>query len=189
MSNKIQAINKESVHRICSGQVVLNLATAVKELVENSLDAGATSVEVKLKDYGSELVEVTDNGGGVHEDNYEGLTLKHHTSKLREFTDLTSVETFGFRGEALSSLCALSSVVIVTRHKLSGVGHWLEFDHHGHIKTKTLVSRQVGTTVSLHNIFSTLPVRQKEFHRHLKKEFAKMTQVLYGYCLVALGVK
>uniref|UniRef100_A0A8D9B258 Mismatch repair endonuclease PMS2 n=1 Tax=Cacopsylla melanoneura TaxID=428564 RepID=A0A8D9B258_9HEMI len=189
MSNKIQPINRESVHRICSGQVVLNLATAVKELVENSLDAGATSVEVKLKDYGSELVEVTDNGSGVHEDNYEGLTLKHHTSKLREFTDLTSVETFGFRGEALSSLCALSKVTIVTRHKQSNVAHRLEFDHHGHIKSKTMVSRQIGTTVSLQNIFSTLPVRQKEFHRHLKKEFAKMTQVLYGYCLIALGVK
>ncbi|KAK2173846.1 hypothetical protein NP493_847g00042 [Ridgeia piscesae] len=106
----IQAIDRGSVHRICSGQVVLTLSTAVKELVENSLDAGATNIEIRLKEYGRELVEVIDNGSGVEESNIEGLTLKHHTSKLRDFTDLSGVETFGFRGEALSSLCALRFV-------------------------------------------------------------------------------
>ena len=63
--------------------------------------------EVRLKDYGSDLIEVVDNGHGVEKENFAGLTLKHHTSKLRDFTDLVGVETFGFRGEALSSLCAL----------------------------------------------------------------------------------
>ena len=67
-------------------------------------------VEVRLKEYGLELVEVADNGSGVEPENFEALTLKHHTSKLREFTDLHSVATFGFRGEALSSLCALRYV-------------------------------------------------------------------------------
>ncbi|XP_016316778.1 putative postmeiotic segregation increased 2-like protein 3 [Sinocyclocheilus anshuiensis] len=69
----IKAIDKQSVHQICSGQVVLSLATAVKELVENSIDAGATNVDVKLKDNGIELVEVSDNGKGVEEQNFEGL--------------------------------------------------------------------------------------------------------------------
>lgn len=100
-------IDRKTVHQICSGQVVLNLATAIKELLENSLDAGATSVEIRLKENGAELVEVSDNGCGVEPQNFEALTLKHHTSKIRDFSDLSSVETFGFRGEALSSLCAL----------------------------------------------------------------------------------
>ncbi|KAK1882033.1 Mismatch repair endonuclease PMS2 [Dissostichus eleginoides] len=83
----IKAIDKQSVHQICSGQVVLTLATAVKELVENSIDAGATNVDVRLKECGAELVEVSDNGKGVDEANFEGLTLKHHTSKLKDFSD------------------------------------------------------------------------------------------------------
>ena len=103
----VQAIDKRSVHQICSGQVVVTLATAVKELVENSLDAGATMVEVRLKNWGSECLEVVDNGSGVLPENFAALALKHHTSKLNVFSDLVGVETFGFRGEALSSLCAL----------------------------------------------------------------------------------
>ena len=167
----MKPIDRHTVHQICSGQVVLSLAVAVKELVENSLDAGATNIgvecmfrlasclqhahdqsnisyyhiltnvvkvfnnyqllsppppthtpmhthlptctlythtqEVRLKEHGSELVEVADNGSGVAPENFESLTLKHHTSKLRDFSDLSTVATFGFRGEALSSLCAL----------------------------------------------------------------------------------
>lgn len=123
----VRAIDKKTVHKICSGQVVLSLAVAVKELVENALDAGATTIgeycrshthvhgvsvmccaEVRLKEHGSELVEVVDNGCGVADSNFQGLTLKHHTSKIRDFSDLeVGVVTFGFRGEALSSLCAL----------------------------------------------------------------------------------
>lgn len=103
----VQSIDQKSIHQICSGQVVLSIATAMKELVENSLDAGATNIEIKLKNHGADVLEVNDNGFGVEPHNFEALTLKHHTSKLRDFSDLTSVETFGFRGEALSSLCAL----------------------------------------------------------------------------------
>lgn len=142
----IRPIDQASVHRICSGQVVLDLASAVKELVENALDAGATAVEVRLRESGTELVEVSDNGAGVDEANYESLTARHHTSKarpgrrgvgrvprpvrrlpptppparpippqLRTFDDLAAVTTFGFRGEALSALCALCSLNVVTR--------------------------------------------------------------------------
>ncbi|XP_075224160.1 mismatch repair endonuclease PMS2 [Lycorma delicatula] len=185
----IKPISKGVVHRICSGQVVLNLAIAVKELVENSLDSGATAIDVRLKDYGSELVEVSDNGSGVYADNFQFLTLKHHTSKLEDFSDLLSVETFGFRGEALSSLCALSEVSIITRHSSSQCGTHLIFDANGIITSAKQIARQVGTTVSLKNIFSTVPVRQKEFQRNLKREFAKMIHLLNAYCLVATDVK
>ncbi|GFO28622.1 mismatch repair endonuclease pms2 [Plakobranchus ocellatus] len=188
-ASSIKAIDKTSVHRICSGQVVLTLATAVKELVENSIDAGATSVEVKLKDYGSESIEVIDNGFGVEEKNFEGLTLKHHTSKLQDFEDLISVSTFGFRGEALSSLCALSNMTIITRHKSNAVGTRLEFDQNGKISAKKSAPRQIGTTVQILNIFHTLPVRHKEFQKNIKREFAKLIQVLNAYCIVNTGVR
>ncbi|XP_030631239.1 mismatch repair endonuclease PMS2 [Chanos chanos] len=185
----IKAIDKQSVHQICSGQVVLTLATAVKELVENSIDAGATSVDVKLKDYGTEQVEVSDNGKGVEESNFEGLTLKHHTSKLRDFSDLIHVETFGFRGEALSSLCALSDLSVVTCHETAQVGTRLVFDHNGHMTLRAPHPRQQGTTVTLQQLFSTLPVRHKEFQRNIKKEYARMIHVLQSYCIISTGVR
>ncbi|NWJ03899.1 PMS2 endonuclease, partial [Crypturellus undulatus] len=185
----IKAIDRKSVHQICSGQVVLNLGTAVKELVENSLDAGATNLEIKLKDYGAELIEVSDNGSGVEEENFEGLTLKHYTSKIQEFSDLIHVETFGFRGEALSSLCALSDVTIFTCHKSAKVGTRLVFDHNGKITQKTPYPRQQGTTVSIQQLFYTLPVRHKEFQRNIKKEYGKMVQILQAYCIVSKGVR
>ncbi|KAM3917108.1 mismatch repair endonuclease PMS2 isoform 2-T2 [Leptodactylus fuscus] len=185
----IKPIDRKSVHQICSGQVVLSLATAVKELLENSIDAGATSIEIKLKEYGAELIEVSDNGCGVEEHNFQGLTLKHHTSKLQDFSDLVSVETFGFRGEALSSLCALSDLSIFTCHKSANVGTRLVFDQNGKIVQKSPLPRQQGTTVSVQQLFYTLPVRHKEFLRNTKKEFAKMVQVLQAYCIISTGVR
>ncbi|KAF7663099.1 hypothetical protein LDENG_00219340 [Lucifuga dentata] len=185
----IRAIDKHSVHQICSGQVVLTLATAVKELVENSIDAGATSIDVKLKESGVELVEVSDNGKGVEEANFEGLTLKHHTSKLRDFSDLIHVETFGFRGEALSSLCALSDLSVVTCHESTEVGTKLVFDQKGHLAHRSPHPRQQGTTVSLQQLFYTLPVRHKEFQRNIKKEYTKMIHILQSYCIISTGVR
>ncbi|XP_055360681.1 mismatch repair endonuclease PMS2 [Betta splendens] len=185
----IKAIDKDSVHQICSGQVVLTLATAVKELVENSIDAGATNIDIKLKDFGAGLVEVSDNGKGVEEANFEGLTLKHHTSKLTDFSDLIHVETFGFRGEALSSLCALSDLSVVTCHKSSQVGTKLVFDCKGHLVQRSPHPRQQGTTVSLQQLFYTLPVRHKEFQRNIKKEYNKLLHVLQSYCIISTGVR
>ena len=188
-AGSIKQIDRGVVHQICSGQVVLTLATAVKELVENSLDAGATFIEVKLRGQGAEVVEVTDNGHGVEEANFTGLTVKHATSKLREFSDLTSVETFGFRGEALSSLCALSKLTVSTRHRDAKLGTVLEYDHDGVLVSRSSAARPVGTTVTINNIFSTMPVRQKEFQRNIKKEYAKMMSILSAYGLVSRGVK
>lgn len=119
----IQAIDRESVTKICSGQVVVDLATAVKELVENAVDAGATSVEVKLKDMGVTSIEVSDNGAGIDPNNYANLALKHYTSKLTTFQDLQSVSSFGFRGEALNALCELSgSLGVATRRAEDAAG-------------------------------------------------------------------
>nr|KAF7432394.1 hypothetical protein H0235_005318 [Vespula pensylvanica] len=188
-SQKIEAINKETIHRICSGQVVIDLSIAVKELVENSLDSGATIVDVKLTDYGKTCITVSDNGSGVEEQDFEGLGLKHYTSKLREFSDLTEVNTFGFRGEALSSLCALGDLSIVTRHLINEHGFKLEFDRNGLLKKKEICAREKGTSVHVKNIFKNLPVRAKEFHRNIKKEYTRTIQILYSYCLVSVNAK
>ncbi|XP_039755705.1 mismatch repair endonuclease PMS2 isoform X2 [Pararge aegeria] len=187
--SSIKPINKDSVHKICSGQVVLSLAVAVKELVENSLDAGATNIDIRLKNYGLDLLEVSDNGSGVTEDNFAALTLKYHTSKLSDYSDLLGVSSFGFRGEALSSLCSLANLTITTRHHKSEYATKIEYDHKGNITNKKPCSRQVGTTVTLSNLFCSLPVRQKEFQKNAKREFNKMTNLLYAYCLIATGVR
>ncbi|XP_054090702.1 mismatch repair endonuclease PMS2 isoform X1 [Zeugodacus cucurbitae] len=188
-SGEIKAIAKDAVHRICAGQVVLTLAVAVKELVENSIDAGASLVEIKLREHGLESLEVSDNGTGVREKDLEAMTAKYHTSKIKDFVDLQNVETFGFRGEALSSLCALSDLLVLTRHASQEVGVRMELDHQGKIKKRTLCARGVGTTVTLTNLFATLPVRRRDFTRNVRKEFTKMCQILQAYCLVARGVR
>ncbi|XP_044735289.1 mismatch repair endonuclease PMS2 [Chrysoperla carnea] len=188
-AKEIKAIDRSSVHKICSGQVVLTLAVAVKELLENAIDAGATTVEIRLKNNGCDLIEVIDNGQGVEEHNFQALTLKHHTSKIQDFNDLISVTTFGFRGEALSSLCALSKLSVTTRHKSAECAYKILYDTNGKIMSKTRCARSIGTTVVLENLFSTLSVRHKEFQRNIKREYTKMCNLLYAYCLIATGVK
>ncbi|XP_023016312.2 mismatch repair endonuclease PMS2 isoform X1 [Leptinotarsa decemlineata] len=187
--NLIKAINRDTVHRICSGQVVLSLAIAMKELVENSIDAGATIVNIHLVEYGSELLEVSDNGSGVMSENFKALTLKHYTSKISKFSDLQNLGTLGFRGEALSSLCALSDLMISTRHELAIHATKITYNRNGEILSQITTAREQGTTVTLKNLFSSLPVRRKEFMKNLKREFSKMCQLLYAYCLVSKGIK
>ena len=186
----IRPIAKEHVHRICSGQVVLDLAGAVKELVENALDAGATNVEIRLKDHGAESVEVVDNGSGVNPEHYAALTQKYATSKIRAFDDLERLRSFGFRGEALSSLCAMcDSVVITTRTEDQDAGARLTYDRRGEIVSRETAARSRGVTVALRGIFTPLPVRHAEFRRHLKREYGKLLTALQAYALVASGVR
>lgn len=108
---------------------------------------------------------------------------------MEKFEDLESLETFGFRGEALSSLCALANLTVTTRHKSSNVAYRLEFDRNGLLVNKIKCARSIGTTVCLERLFHTLPVRHKEFIRNLKKEYAKAMNVIQCYCLVSEGVK
>ncbi|KAK0481600.1 hypothetical protein IW261DRAFT_1471496 [Armillaria novae-zelandiae] len=152
-------------------------STAVKELVENSLDAGAGSIEVKFKNYGI-------TGSGVAEDDWESIGLKHHTSKLSSFNDLATVSSFGFRGEAVSSLCAMCESVTVTTRANDPIGVILDLDKNGKIREKKKVARQRGTTVTLLNLFSPLPVRRKEFERNAKREYGKALSFLQAYALV-----
>ncbi|KAI8855282.1 hypothetical protein BC829DRAFT_4331 [Chytridium lagenaria] len=186
----IRAIDKTSVHRICSGQVILDLATAVKEIVENSLDAGATMVDVRMKEMGLEGFEVSDNGSGINPENYDSVALKHYTSKISRFEDLTTVTSFGFRGEALSSLCATGILTIITATEdQSPMGMKLEYDSFGKLASSTPFAREKGTTVSIKGLFETLPVRHREFKKNIKKEFRKCIEVLQAYALISEGVR
>ena len=169
--------------------MVLDLAGAVKELVENALDAGATNIEIRLKDHGAESIEVVDNGTGVSPENHEALTQKYATSKIHAFDDLLSLNSFGFRGEALSSLCALSELTVTTRTESEDVATRLTYDRRGGIVSRETVARAVGTTVSVRGIFEPLPVRHKEFTRNLKREYGKLLTLLQAYALVSSGVR
>ncbi|XVF32753.1 hypothetical protein REPUB_Repub17cG0110400 [Reevesia pubescens] len=188
-SHVIKPINKGVVHRICAGQVILDLSSAVKELVENSLDAGATIIEVALKEYGEEWFQVIDNGCGISPNNFKVVALKHHTSKLVDFPDLESLTTFGFRGEALSSLCALGNLTVETKTKNESIATHLTFDHSGLLIAEKKTARQIGTTVTVKKLFSNLPVRNKEFHRNIRKEYGKLISLLNAYALTAKGVR
>ncbi|KAI0070234.1 DNA mismatch repair protein MutL [Panus rudis PR-1116 ss-1] len=188
----IKAIDTHSVHKITSGQVVVDLPTAVKELVENSLDAGATNLEVRFREYGVESVEVVDNGSGIAPEDYDAIALKHHTSKLDTFENLPSVSTFGFRGEALSALCALSQAVTITTATTATapMGTILEFDKHGRVTSKDgKVARKHGTTVKLTKLFHNLPVRRKELEKNAKREFGKALNLLNAYALVPCAME
>lgn len=106
------------------------------------------------------------------------LALKHHTSKLSDFPDLQSLTSFGFRGEALSSLCALANLTVETRTKNESVATHLSFDHSGLLTAEKKTARQVGTTVTVKKLFCNLPVRSKEFSRNIRKEYGKLISLL-----------
>ncbi|EFQ85232.1 hypothetical protein PTT_19873 [Pyrenophora teres f. teres 0-1] len=186
----IKAIEGRSVHQIQSGQVIVDLQSVCKELVENSIDAGATSVEVRFKNYGLDAIEVQDNGSGIAPDDYETIALKHYTSKLATYDDLALLQTFGFRGEALSSLCALSNFHIITARASDGPkGTRLDFEQSGKLKATSVVAAKQGTTVVVETLFHNLPVRRKELEKNIKREYNKVLQLLNAYACISVGVK
>lgn len=186
----IKAIESSAVHQITSGQVVTDLASGIKELVENSVDANATSIEIKFKNYGLDSVEVIDNGDGIHKDDLEGIGRKHYTSKLQTFENLTTVTTFGFRGEAISSLCALAHVQVVTCTQADApLAAKLELDFNGEIKSKSVSSGKKGTAITISEIFHSLPVRRKDLQKNVKREFTKAIGLLQSYAVICLGTR
>ncbi|KAJ3181924.1 Mismatch repair endonuclease pms2 [Gaertneriomyces sp. JEL0708] len=186
----IKAIDSKSVHKICSGQVITDLATAVKELIENALDARATAIEIKLKEYGLEGIEVSDNGSGIEARDFPALALKHHTSKIDAFEHIYSVTSFGFRGEALSSLCAMCNLTVITSTEASSpLGTRLTYDSRGTLLAQAPVARSRGTTVILSDIFHSLPVRSQELKRNARKEYTKCLDLAQQYALISEDVR
>ncbi|KAJ5755486.1 hypothetical protein N7533_005029 [Penicillium manginii] len=168
----IKAIEAHSVHQIQSGQVIVDLCSVAKELVENSLDAGATTIEVRFKNNGLDLIEIQDNGSGISPENYENIALKHYTSKLSSYDDLSRLHTFGFRGEALPPRA-----------------NKLNFEASGKLAKTQIVAGQKGTTASVEGIFKRLPVRRRELEKNIKREYGKVLNLLHAYACISAGVR
>lgn len=147
-------------------------------------------LEVRFKNQGLDAIEVQDNGSGISKENYETLALKHYTSKLSTYSDLESLETFGFRGEALSSLCALSKFTVTTCIASDAPkASRLEFETSGKLRSTSIVAAQRGTTVSVEGLFHNLPVRRRELERNIKREWNKVLGVLNQYACIQTGLK
>ncbi|KAK5633118.1 hypothetical protein RRF57_008832 [Xylaria bambusicola] len=146
--------------------------------------------EVRFKNQGLDAIEVQDNGSGISKENHETLALKHYTSKLSTYSDLESLETFGFRGEALSSLCALSKFSVTTCLASDAPkGSKLEFETSGKLRSTSIVAAQKGTTVLIEGLFQNLPVRRRELERNIKREWNRVLGVLNQYACIQTGLK
>ncbi|TID30114.1 hypothetical protein CANINC_001276 [Pichia inconspicua] len=181
----LKLIGDDDIHNITSGQVITELKSVVKELLENSLDADSTTIQITFKRFGLEGVEITDNGNGIEEADFETLCLKNYTSKLETFDDLGNVKTLGFRGEALNSICSVSDVTITTAISSNVPKGWeLIYDKSGKLISKKLVNQSKGTVVKVANIFHNLPVRKLNLEKHYKREFQNCINMLTTYLLI-----
>lgn len=164
----MHALPPDTVRLIKSTQVITTPASIVKELVENSLDAKATAVCVRMESYGFSRLEVRDNGSGICEEDMKFIAKPHYTSKISSFSDLASLTSYGFRGEALSSLCAVAEVTVTTKTKESSIGYMYFFDHKGNITSRKPTATSRGTTVVVSNLFKKIPVR-RQFYSNSKR--------------------
>ncbi|KAJ3349863.1 Mismatch repair endonuclease pms2 [Entophlyctis luteolus] len=189
----IRAIPRAHVHRICAGQVVTDLVACVKELLENALDAKADSVRICISTADASVFEsltVSDNGNGIDPDDYESLCLKYSTSKLSSFDDLSSIATFGFRGEALSSVCEIAGgLTVVTNTNSVSAAAKLEYDSSGKLTSKCPAARERGTTVTVKNLFHSLPVRLGEFRKNLRRDIGKCVDLVQSIAIMAVNVR
>ncbi len=157
---EIKVLSQAVADKIAAGEVVERPSAVVKELVENSIDAGATEIRVEIKNGGIKYISVIDNGKGIPSDELECAFLRHATSKLREIEDLSEIATMGFRGEALASICAVAEVTVTTRTKNDGTGACMSV-HHGEYSDKSEIACNVGTTMVVENLFANVPARMK----------------------------
>jgi DNA mismatch repair protein PMS2 len=147
-------------------------------------------VDVRFKNQGLDSIEVQDNGSGISPANYSSVALKHYTSKLSSYSDIASLQTFGFRGEALASLCALSILTVTTCLEQDvPKGSKLAFQQSGKLESTNVVAAQRGTTVSVENLFHNLPVRRRELDRNIKREWHKVIALLNQYACIQTNVK
>lgn len=181
----IRAIDNRTVERIASGQVITDLASAIKELVENGLDAGARTIEVLfVGGDGLEAFEVSDDGCGIEEADLKVLGQSHCTSKLQSFEGIDSLESLGFRGEAFHSLCALSRNVTVTTRQ-SGAPHGLvaEYGSGGSLVGLRPAACTPGTRVRITGLFHEYAVRLQEWKRSAKKALSKAVRMVQTYAI------
>jgi DNA mismatch repair protein MutL len=165
-------INKLSVllaNQIAAGEVVARPVSVVKELIENSLDAGATVIDIAIGGGGTELISISDNGVGIHRDDLVMAVSRHATSKISQVSDLANINTLGFRGEALASICAVARVTLASAQEAGG-GWQLEVAGVTEEPRLLPVAQPLGTTITVRDLFFNTPARRK-FLRNEKTEF------------------
>lgn len=157
---QIQVLDQITIDKIAAGEVIERPASIVKEMVENAIDAGATAVTVEIRDGGISYIRITDNGCGIPKDEVRLAFLRHSTSKIRSVEDLTFVTTLGFRGEALSSIAAISQVELLTKQKDQDLGTRYQMEG-GREKALEEAGARDGSTFLIRNIFYNTPARRK----------------------------
>ncbi len=178
---EIDILSNETIDKIAAGEVVERPLNVVKELVENSIDAGSTMISVEIKGGGIDLIRVTDNGVGIDESQCEKAFLRHATSKLRTIDDLSTLVSLGFRGEALSSICAVSKAEMVTKPKDSFLGTRVVVEG-GKLTEKSKVGAPDGTTIIIRTLFYNTPPRKK-FLKSSAAEGAQIEDIMEKFAL------
>jgi DNA mismatch repair protein MutL len=179
--SRIKVLPETVVTKIAAGEVIERPASVLKELVENAIDAGATHIEIQLEEGGKKLIKVTDNGIGMERDDVKIAFLSHATSKLRSDEDLFSIDTLGFRGEALPSIGAISQTRIISRTKDALIGSEIQIEggNLGKIKEK---GAPEGTQIDVRNLFYNTPVRRK-FLKSTQTEMAHISEMVTRFAL------
>jgi DNA mismatch repair protein MutL len=156
----IQVLDQETINKIAAGEVIERPSSVVKELVENAIDAGTTAVTIEIKDGGISFIRITDNGSGISKDDIPMAFLRHSTSKIKSIEDLMNVSSLGFRGEALSSIAAVSQVELITKTADDFTGSRYVIEGGNEISLEE-VGAPDGTTFIVRNLFYNTPVRRK----------------------------
>ncbi|XP_071290573.1 PMS1 protein homolog 1 [Agelaius tricolor] len=176
----------ETIRLLSSSQVITSVVSVVKELIENSLDASATGIDIKLENYGFSKIEVRDNGSGIKVDDVPVMAIKHYTSKISSSEDLERLTTYGFRGEALGSICSIAEVLVTTKTADDDFSIQYALDSNGRVTSKKPSHLGQGTTVTVLNLFKNLPVRKQFYstNRKCKEELKKVQDLLTAYGII-----
>ena len=164
----IVLLDELTINKIAAGEVIERPASVIKEMVENSIDAGATNVTVEIKNGGISFIKVTDNGKGIAKDDLEIAFERHATSKIRSAEDLDTVTSMGFRGEALASIAAIANVEMISKTQEQEIGYKVVVEA-GDVLEKEEAGCRTGTTITVKNLFFNTPVRYK----FLKKDYTE----------------
>ena len=182
MADRIQLLPDNIANQIAAGEVIQRPASAVKELLENAVDAGATEIRLIINDAGKSLIQVIDNGSGMSETDARMSFERHATSKIKNIDDLFHIRTMGFRGEALASIAAVAQVELRTRKTESEIGICIEIENSVVTKQQP-VATPVGTSICMKNLFFNVPARRN----FLKSNAAEMRHVIDEFIRVAMA--
>ena len=179
---KLHRLSTEVINQIAAGEVIERPASVVKELVDNSIDAGATKIVIKVREGGMRLIEVSDNGIGIPKEFLSDVFTAHTTTKLETLDDLNNLLSMGFRGEALSTIVAVSDVSMISKFEDEEIGSEIVFNSPSDFKIKKS-ARESGTIISVENIFEKIPARKK-FLKTAQTEYRNILNILTPYFLM-----